>query len=171
MKIFSSLDLASGYWQVPVAPEDKQKTAFVTPDGGHMLMPFGLSKAARTFPRLINNLFKDHLWKWVLIFLDVLEYDSTEDEHFKYIELIFNLLCPANLNLKPNKSRLVRQQIVYPSHVIDKDGVLVVPQNLAAVIEWPELKTVKQVRSFVGFCNYYRSFVEQFAQIACPLRV
>ena len=172
-KFFSSLDLASGYWQVPVAPEDRQKTAFVTPDGGlyeYIKMPFGLSNAPGTFQRLMNNLFKDHLWKWVLIFLDdVLAYDSTEEEHFKHIEVIFKLLRAANLKLKPKKCRLLQQKVVYLSHVIDKDGARPDPQKVAAVREWPEPKTVKQVRSFVGFCNYYRRFVKDFAQIARPL--
>ena len=122
---FCSLELASGYWQVPVVPEDRQKTVFVKPDAGlyeYIKMPF-LSNAPGSFQRLMNNLFKDHLWKWVLIFLDdVLAYDWTEEEHFKHIEVIFNLLRAASLKLKPRKCRLLQQQVVYLSHVIDKDG-------------------------------------------------
>ena len=133
-KIFSSLDLASGYWQVPVAPEDRQKTAFVTPDGGlygYIKTSFGLSNAPGNFKRLTNNLFKDHLWKWVLIFPnDVLANDSTEEEHFKHIEVIFKLLQAANLKLKPKKCRLLQQQVVYLSHNIDKDGARPDPERL-----------------------------------------
>ena len=103
-KLFSSLDLASGYWQVPVAPEDRQKTAFLTLDGGlyeYIKMPFGLSNGPGIFQRLMNNLFEDQLGKWVLIFLDdVLAYDSTEEEHFKHIEVVFKLKLLRAANLK-----------------------------------------------------------------------
>ena len=80
--------------------------------------------------------------------------------------MLFWRTIRANLKLKPKKCRLIQQQVVYLSHVIDKDGARPDPQKVAAVREWPELKTVKQVRSFVGFCNYYRRFVKDFALIA-----
>ena len=113
-KYFSSLDLASGYWQVPVAEEDRHKTAFVTPDGGfyeYVMMPFGLSNAPGTFQRLMNELFRDHLWKWALVFLDdVLVYSKCEDDHFAHLKATFQLLRDANLKLKPKKCRLVRKK-------------------------------------------------------------
>ena len=110
-KYFSSLDLASGYWQVPVAEEDRHNTAFVTPDGGfyeYVMMPFGLSNAPETFQRLMNELFRDNLWKWALVFLDdVLVYSKCEDDHFAHLKATFQLQRDANLKLKPTKCRLV----------------------------------------------------------------
>ena len=172
-KFFSSLDLASGYWQVPVAPEHRNKTAFVTPDGGlyeFVRMPFGLSNAPGTFQRLMNELFREHLYKFVLIFLDdVLTYSLTEEEHLEQLKIVFKRLRVANLKLKPKKCRLFQKQVVYLTHIIGNDGVRLDPNKVAAVREWPQPKTVRQVRSFVGFCSYYRRFVKDFAQIAGPL--
>ena len=86
---FSTLDLASGYWQVPVATEDIAKTAFVTPDGGlyeYMRMPFGLCNAPATFQRLMNGIYSDALYNFVIVFLDdVLVYSKTEESHFEHL--------------------------------------------------------------------------------------
>ena len=172
-KYFSSLDLASGYWQVPVAEEDRHKTAFVTPDGGfyeYVMMPFGLSNAPATFQRLMNELFREHLWKWALVFLDdVLVYSRTEDAHFLHLKFTFQLLRAANLKLKPKKCRLVQKEVIYLSHIIGSEGIQVDPKKVEVVSNWPVPTTVKGVRSFLGFCNYYRRFVKDFAGIASPL--
>ena len=172
-KYFSSLDLASGYWQVPVAEEDRHKTAFVTPDEGfyeYVMMPFGLSNAPGTFQRLMNELFRDHLWKWALVFLDdVLVYSKCEDLHSAYLKATFQLLREANLKLKPKKCRLVQKEVTYLNHIIGNEGIQVDPKKVEVVENWPVPKTVIGVRSFLGFCNYYRRFVKDFAGIASPL--
>ena len=172
-KFFSSMDLASGYWQVPIAEEDRHKTAFVTPDGGlyeYLKMPFGLPNAPGTFQRLMNELFRRHLWKWELIFLDdVLVYRENEEDHLQRLEMVFQTLRQANLKLKPKKCRLFQKQVVFLSHVISADGVSPDPEKVSTVSDWPVRKTVKQVRSFVGFCNYHRRFIKDFAKIAQPL--
>ena len=164
------MDLASGYWQVE---EDRHKRAFVTPDGGiyeYLKMPFGLSNAPGTFQRLINELFRRHLWKWVLIFLDdVLVYSENEEDHLQRLEMVFQTLRQANLKLKPKKCRLFQKQVTFLSPVISVDDVSPDPEKVSAVSDWPVPKTVKQVRSFVGFCNYYRRFIKDFAKIAQPL--
>ena len=100
-KWFSSLDLASGYWQVEVDPEDTHKTAFVTPDGG-LYEYKRLSNAPRTFQQLMNELFRTELHKYVLIFLDdMLIYSPTLDEHADHIRRVMLMLRAANLKLKP----------------------------------------------------------------------
>ena len=172
-KYFSSLDLASGYWQLPVAEEVRHKTDFVTPDGGfyeYVMMPFGLSNAPGTFQRLMNELFREHLWKWALVLLDdVLIYSKCEEDHFSHLKATFQLPREANLKLKPKKCRLVQREVTYLSHIIGIEGIQVDPKKVEVVEKWPVPTTVKGIRSFLGFCNYYSRFVKDFDGIASPL--
>ena len=171
--VFSSLDLASGYWQIPVAAEDRHKTAFCTPDGGLyecLKMPFGLTNAPPTFQRNMNDIFKEDLYKHVLIFLDdVLTFSKTPEEHLEHLEKVFIVLRKAGLRLKPKKCNLFRTEVHYLGHVINKEGIQPDPKKLAAVREWEPPTDVTGVRSFVAFCNYYRKFVQNFAEVARPL--
>ena len=109
-KVFTTLDLASGYWQVVVAPEHRWKTAFVTPDGGlyeFLRLPFGLCNAPSTFQRLMNNLFSDLQYQCVQLFLDdLLIYSRSFEEHLEHITLVFARLRAANLKLKPKKCHM-----------------------------------------------------------------
>ena len=170
---FSSLDLANGYWQVPVVRDDRHKTAFCTPDGGlfeFVKMPFGLTNAPATFQRLMNNIFSADLFQHVLIFLDdVLTYSKTPNDQLHHLGKVFLTLRRAGLKLKPKKCNLFQTEVHYLGHVIDKGGIRPNLQKLNAVRNWERPKTVTQVRSFTAFCNYYRKFVKIFAEVAKPL--
>ena len=171
--VFSSLDLASGYWQIPVAPEDRHKTAFCTPDGGLyecLKMPFGLTNAPPTFQRYMNDVFKEFLYQFVLIFLDdVLTYSKTPEEHLAHLRKVFQVLRMAGLKLKPKKCNLFQNEVHYLGHVINQKGIQPDPKKLEAIRTWERPKNVTQVRSFTAFCNYYRKFVKNFAEVARPL--
>ena len=118
----------------------------------------------------MNELFGGHLWRWLLIFLDdVLVYSENEGEHLQRLELLFETLCQVNLKLKPKNFRLFQKRVVFMSHVISSDGVFPDPKEVSAVGNWPVPKTVKQVRSFVEFCNCYRRFNKHFAKIGQQL--
>ena len=118
---FSSLDLASDFWQVPVAEKDRHKTCLCTPEGGlyqFVKMPFGLRNAPATFQRLMNEIFKENLFKHVLIFLDVLSvYSETPAEHLKHLEKVFLKFRAAGLKLKPKKCDLFQTQVNHLGHV------------------------------------------------------
>ena len=171
--VFSFLDLASGYWQIPVAAEDRHKTAFCTSDGGLyecLKMPFGSTNAPPTFQRNMNDIFKEDLYKHVLIFLDdVLTFIKTPEEHLEHLEKVCIVLRKAGLRPKPKKCNLFRTEFHYLGHVINKEGIQPDPKKLAAVREWEPPTDVTGVRSFVAFCNYYRKFVQNFAEVARPL--
>ena len=141
---FSSVDLASGYWQVPVAAEHRHKTTFVTPDGGlyeYVRMPFGLSNAPAIFQRLMNELFQQSLHQTNLIFLDdVLTYSKTADDHLKHLEEVFVTLRNANLKLKPKKCQLFQRQVVYIGHVIGVDGTSPTPKRRQKLRNGPFLR-------------------------------
>ena len=172
-RFFSSLVLASGYWQVPVAQEDRLKTAFCTPDGGlfeFVKMPFGLMNAPATFQHLMNNIFAADLFQHVLIFLDdVLTFSKTPNDHLHHLEKFLLVLRPAGLKLKPRKFNLFQKEVHYLGHVIDKGGIRPHPRKLYAVRNWDAQKTVTQIRSFTAFCNYFRKFMKNFLEVAKPL--
>ena len=110
-------------------------------------MPFGLTNAPATFQRLMNEIFKEDLFKHVLIFLDdLLVYSETPVEHLEHLEKVFLKLRAAGLKLKPKKCDLFQTQVNYLGHVLDKPGIRPNPQNLEAVRDWERPKTVTQVR-------------------------
>ena len=168
-----SLDLVSGYWQVPVAEKDRHKTAFCTPEGGlceFVKTPFGLTNAPATFQQLMNANFKKRLRKHVLIFLDdLLVYSETPVGLLESPEKVLLKLRTSGLKLKPKKCDLLQTQGNYLGHVLDKTGIRPNPETLEAVRDWERPKIVTQVRSFAAFCNNYRKFVKSFAEVDKPL--
>ena len=133
-------------------------------------MPFGLTNAPPTFQRNMNEIFKEDLYKHVLIFLDdVLTFSKTPEEHLEHLEKVFRVLRKAGLRPKPKKCNLFRTEIHYLGHVINKERIQPDPKKLAEVREWELPTDVTGVRSFVAFCNYYRKFVQNFAEVARPL--
>ena len=102
---------------------------------------------------------------------DVLVYSQSDESRFAHLRATFQLLKGANLKLKPKKCRLVQRQVTYLSHIIGSEGIKANPQKVEAVTNGPVPSTVKGVRSFLGFCNYYCRFVRDFAGIARPIFV
>ena len=118
----------------------------------------------------MNEIFKEDLFKHVLIFLDdLLVFRETPAEQLEHLEKVFLKLRAAGLKLKPKNCDLFQTQLNYLCHVLDKTGIRASPKKLEAVRDWERPKTVTQVRSFTAFCNYYRKFVEIFAEVAKPL--
>ncbi|KAG1933728.1 interleukin-1 receptor accessory protein-like 1-A [Pimephales promelas] len=169
---YSTLDLASGYWQVEMDPQDRQKTAFTTPMGLYEFdrMPFGLCNAPATFQRLMQRCLGSMVHDFLLIYLDdVVVFSPDFDSHLHHLEQVFWRLHEHGLKLQPRKCKLFQQQVTYLGHVISNQGVATDPQKTAVVKEWPVPQTIKQVRSFLGFAGYYRRFIHGFSQIAAPL--
>lgn len=169
---YSTLDLASGYWQVAMDPQDRQKTAFTTPMGLYEFdrMPFGLCNAPATFQRLMQRCLGSMVHDFLLIYLDdVVVFSPDFDSHLHHLEQVFRKLHEHGLKLQPRKCKLFREQVTYLGHVISHEGVATDPQKTAVVSEWPIPQTVKQVRAFLGFAGYYRRFIHSFSKLAAPL--
>lgn len=171
-KYFTTLDLTSGYHQVPVAPEDQEKTAFTT-EGGHFeykKMAFGLAGAPATFQRLMDRLLGRLKGKGALVYLDdVIIYSETLEEHLERLAEVLELLRQANLKVNWKKCRFAEKEVTYLGHVISADGVRPNPELVRAVKDYPTPTSQKEVRAFLGLAGYYRRFVPQFAERARPL--
>ena len=171
--IFTSLDLRSGYWQVEMEEESKPLTAFtVGPLGFYKCerMPFGLTNAPATFQRLMENcLGKLHL-SWCIIYLDdIFVFSDNPSEHLCRLRGVFTKLDKVGLKLKPNKCEFFKTRITYLGHIVSSKGIETSPKKVEAVKNWTVPKTVTDVRSFLGFTNYYRGFIKGYAKVAKPL--
>ena len=170
---FSSLDLDMAYHQVPLAEEDKDKTAFATPRGGlyqFTTMPFGLCNAAGTFERIIERTLAGLQWEIAVLYLDdIVVYGSSFEKHMENLQRVLKRLQEAGLKLKPKKCNLLQKEISFLGHVISKDGIRTDPAKITAVKNMPRPTNVTQTRSFLGLASYYRKYVKSFSKIAKPL--
>ena len=172
MTWFSTLDLKSGYWQVDLDPQDKEKTAFSTGKGlwQFKTMPFGLCNAPATFERLMEHVLAGMLGETCLVYLDdIIIMGRSFEDHFQKLEKVFEKLQSANLKLSPKKCSFFQRQVHYLGHVISEQGVTTDPGKISAVKDWPTPTEKTHVRAFLGLCSYYRRFVKGFSDIAKPL--
>lgn len=171
-KWFGSMDLNSGFWQINMSTEDKEKTAFLTSLGLYQftVMPFGLVNSPSTFERLMENVLRGLQWKELLLYMDdIISIANTFEDGVERLERIFQRLEDANLKLKPSKCIFFQKQVRFLGHIVSEEGISTEPEKISAVNEWPVPKSQKQVRSFLGLCSYYRRFVKDFSDTAKPL--
>lgn len=169
---FSTIDLASGYNQVPVLEKDRPKTAFCTPFGLFEFnrMPFGLCNAPSTFQRLMQRMFGDQQGQSLLLYLDdIVIYSSSVEQHLQRLEMVLGRLQKEGLKAKLEKCAFFQQEVGYLGHVISSQGVSTDPKKIEAVANWRRPSQVSELRSFLGFASYYRRFVSGFAKLAGPL--
>lgn len=171
-KIFTKLDLRSGYHQIRVHPDDTHKTAFVTRYGHYefTVLPFGLTNAPATFSTLMQSVLHEYLDKFVVVFIDdILIYSKDEKEHERHLRLVLDVLRKERLYAKKSKCEFVKREVSFLGHRISAEGVSVDPEKVKAIVSWPECKNVAEVKSFLGLAGFYRRFVEQFSHKAHAL--
>lgn len=170
-KYFTTLDLASGYWQVKMAPESQEKTAFATYSGLHefTVMPFGLCNAPATFQRLMETVLAGLARQTCMVYIDdILVFSKTFKEHLSHLEEVFHRLRQAGLRLKLKKCAFAQPKVECLGHVVTRDGFEVDPKKVEAVRGFPQPSDIRTLRSFLGLASYYRRFIPSFSKEASP---
>ena len=169
---FSSLDLASGYWQMGMEKESQEKAAFTTHRGlfKPLVQPFGPKGGVAHFSRVMDSLLGSLQWKMLLIYLDdILVYGKNFQEHLERLGVVLRTLIKANLKLKPEKCNLFRRSVKFLGHIISDKGIQPDLDKLKSVKQWPVPSSKEAVQSFLGFVSYYRRYVKNFSALAEPL--
>jgi hypothetical protein len=165
----TALDCASGYLQVPIAEEDRHKTAFSTADGHFEFkrMPFGLKSAPSTFQRMMNNVLSELIGDRCLVYMDdILVIGETLKEHNVKLHIVFQKLREYNLKIEPDKCEFLKQELNYIGHVVTAEGVKPDDRKIEAVIKFPTPKSQKDIKSFLGLAGYYCKFIADVSAIA-----
>ena len=171
-KIFTTLDCNSGYWQIPVAEEDKDKTTFTSHMGTYRFtrLPFGLKNAPATFQRALDMILSGVRWQSCLIYLDdVIVFSSNEEEHLEQVDQVLNLLRKAGVTLKLSKCKFFQNKVDYLGHVLLPGKLAVARESTEAIRQATFPQNPTQMRSFLGSCNVFRRFVKDYAETSRPL--
>jgi hypothetical protein len=171
-RVFSKIDLRSGYHQIRIRPKDIPKTAFTTRYGlfEYLVMSFGLTNAPAHFTYLMNSVFMPELDKFVVVFIDdILIYSKNEEEHAKHLWIVLTCLREHQLYAKFSKCAFWLEEIQFLGHVLSANGIVVDPSKVKNILEWEPPTIVHQVRSFLGLAGYYRRFIPDFSKIVKPI--
>ena len=129
-------------------------------------MPFGLTNALATFQCLMESCLGEMHPKWCIIYLDdIIVFSKTPEEHIERLRGVFKKMSVVGLRLKPSKCEFFKSRITYLGHTVSKDGIETEKKKITTIQEWPILKRVTEVHSFLGFTNYYCKFIPKYAQI------
>ena len=170
--IFSTLDLKSGFHQLPIHPEDQEKTAFVCHRGqfSWTRLPMGLSNASSFFQRAMEIVFKGLIGTVCMLYIDdIVCYSRSEAEHVRHLQLLFDRLRQFNLRLNPAKCVFGLKQVKLLGYIVSQQGLKADPDKVTAILKMAAPANLPEVRSFLGMANYYRTCIPDFAHTVEPL--
>ncbi|MCO5605186.1 hypothetical protein L7F22_059366 [Adiantum nelumboides] len=166
-------DLKSGYHRIRIAPGDVYKTTFRTTFGllEFLVMPFGLTNAPPTFNWMMDRIFREYRLFVGTFFDDIIVFSKNGAEHRDHLLQVFQALQHHKLVINAKKSEFFLPKIHFLGHIVSAAGVQMDLAKIQAIRNWPDLKNVHEVRSFLGLCSYYRRYVRKFAEIASLLHM
>eukprot|EP00833_Pecoramyces_ruminatium_P017519 jgi/Orpsp1_1/1191551/evm.model.d7180000086902.1 len=173
-KIFSTLDLFSGYHQIRMDDDSIDLTSFTTRYGNfvYKVMPFGLCGAPATFQREMNRILFNLLGVCVFIFLDdILIFSKDEKEHFKHLSMVFAIFREYEIKINIEKCCFFKTEIEVLGHIVSKDGLKMIRSKIDAILNWEKPKNITELKSFLGTVGYYRKFIFNISKLAAPLNV
>ena len=171
-KVFSTLDLKSGYWQVKVDEDSMEKTAFICHRGLFQFrrMPFGLSNAPSVFQRLMNRVLAPYIGRFVMVYLDdIVIFSRSAMDHDEHVRLVLEALRTYGLKAKPSKCSFNIGELKLLGHVVSAEGTTTDPEKVKAIQDMAPPTDVRGVRAFLGMTGYYRQYMPEYARIARPL--
>jgi hypothetical protein len=171
-KVFSKLDLRNGYHQIRIRPGDEWKTAFKTKEGLYewLVMPFGLSNASGTFMRVMNQVLKPFIGKFMVVYFDdILIYSQNTEEHLEQVREVLNVLKDNKLYLNLKKCTFLKDKLLFLGFIVGAEGIQADEEKVRAIREWPTPTTVGHVRSFHGLATFYRRFIQNFSSLVAPI--
>lgn len=171
-KYFTTLDLASGFHQIPMAPKDIEKTAFSVNNGKYefVRLPFGLKNAPSIFQRVMDDILREHIGKICHVYIDdIIIFGKTFEEHLENLKTILETLQNANFKIQPDKSEFLRTEVEFLGFIVSETGLKPNMKKVECIQKYPEPKNLKELRAFLGLSGYYRRFVKDYAKIAKPL--
>jgi hypothetical protein len=171
-RVFSKIDLRSGYHQMKIRPSDIPKTTFLTRYGLYefTVMSFGLNNALAYFTNMMNKVFMEYLDRFVVVFIgDILIYSKSDSDHEEHLRLVLQKLRDNQLYAKYSKCEFWIDEVPFLGHIISNGGISVDPAKVKEIVGWSIPSTITDVRSFLGLAGYYRRFIDGFSKIAKPM--
>ncbi len=168
--IFTKLDLCNAYHLVRIREGDEWKTAFNTPTGEYLVMPFGLSNSPAVFQALVNDVLRDIVDRFVFVYLDdILIFSQNERDHVQHVRRVLQRLLENRLFAKVEKCEFHAWSIPFLGFILSPEGIRMDPAKVEAVADWPIPENRRAVQRFLGFANFYRRFIRNFSQVTLPL--
>ena len=165
-RVYTVLDQRAAYWAIPIAPESREVTAFISEYGLQQWtrQPFGLKTSPGVFQRIMEDVLEGLNWETAVVYLDdVIVYSSSMAEHLIVLKQVLDRFREAGLKLHPDKCQVAVKKVNFLGHQLDETGIRPTEDKVEAVKHWPRPSNVQEVRRFLGMVGYYRQYVPHFA--------